>query len=81
MDETEARLRRCFLAVFPTLSSAAVSDADATNTKEWDSVASVTLFATIEEEFGTQIDLQEAVGLLSFAELLRYLRRPTTPER
>jgi acyl carrier protein len=77
MDETEARLRRCFSAVFPSLSSAAIVTADATNTEEWDSVASVTLFATIEEEFGIQIDLDEATGLLSFGELLNYVRTRT----
>jgi len=79
MDETEARLRRCFSAVFPSLSATAMLGADATNTEEWDSVASVTLFATIEEEFGIQIDLQATDGLLSFAGLLDHLRARTAP--
>jgi acyl carrier protein len=77
MDETEARLRRCFSAVFPSLSGTAILEADATNTEAWDSVASVTLFATIEEEFGIQIDLADAVALLSFVGLLDYLRTRT----
>lgn len=77
MDDTQARLARCFSAVFPALSSSAILKADATNTEAWDSVASVTLFATIEEEFGIEIDLQEAPALLSFEGLLEYLRPRT----
>ena len=79
MDETEARLARCFLAVFPSLSMATVLTADTTNTKGWDSVASVTLFATVEEEFDIQIDLQDSTALFSFIGLLEYLRARTTP--
>lgn len=80
MDETQNRLARCFLAVFPSLSKASALTADATNTKGWDSVASVTLFATIEEEFDTEIDLQDTASLLSFSGLLEYLRSKATPE-
>jgi acyl carrier protein len=74
MDNTQDRLLKCFMAVFPSLSRADISKADAANTEGWDSVASVTLFATIEEEFNTQIDLQDAASLLSFSALLDYLR-------
>lgn len=77
MDEMQARLTRCFAGVFPTLSSSAIPTADATNTEAWDSVASVTLFATIEEEFGIEMDLQDSTALLSFAGLLDYLRNKT----
>lgn len=80
MDEAEARLRRCFSAVFPSLSSAAIASADATKLEEWDSVAGVTLFAAIEEEFGYQIDLNDATGLLSFEDILNYIRRRTASE-
>ena len=77
MDEIEARLTRCFAGVFPALSSPAISTANAANTEAWDSVASVTLFATIEEEFGIEMDLQDSTALLSFAGLLDYLRNRT----
>jgi acyl carrier protein len=74
MDDTQARLTRCFSAVFPALSSGAIQAATAANTEGWDSVASVTLFATVEEEFGVEIDLAQSSALLSFAGLLEYLR-------
>jgi acyl carrier protein len=38
-------------------------------------VASVTLFATIEEVFGLEIDIQDMKHLLSFQSLLQYLER------
>jgi acyl carrier protein len=79
VDEMQARLVRCFLAVFPSLSEDTVLTADATNTKGWDSVASVTLFATLEEEFDIQIDLEDATALFSFIGLLDYLRARTAP--
>jgi acyl carrier protein len=78
MDSTQARLARCFSAVFPALPNSAILAANATNTEAWDSVASVTLFATIEEEFGIEIDLQDAPALLSFDGLLEYLRARTS---
>jgi acyl carrier protein len=78
MDETQARLTRCFSAVFPSLTGASVPTAAAANTEGWDSVASVTLFATVEEEFGIELDLNDPPALLSFAGLLDYLRnRPS----
>ncbi|MGC2331985.1 MAG: hypothetical protein WA581_11065 [Candidatus Acidiferrales bacterium] len=74
MDETQARLVRCFAAAFPLLSSEAILQADARKIEAWDSIASVTLFATIEEEFGIEMDLQASAELLSFPEILDYLR-------
>jgi acyl carrier protein len=74
MDETEARLARCFAAAFPLLSPDAIVHADAEKIEAWDSVASVTLFATIEEEFGIEMDVQASAELLSFPKILEYLR-------
>lgn len=74
MDETQTRLEKCFLAVFPSLTRSTVYAADVKNTAGWDSVASVTLLAAVEEEFDIQIDLQDSTALFSFAGLLNYLR-------
>jgi acyl carrier protein len=41
----------------------------------WDSVAGVTLFAIIEEEFALEIDVQDMKDLLSFDSILQYLLR------
>ena len=81
MDDTRSRLSKCFSAVFPTVTEASVLEADATNVEGWDSVASVTLFALIEEEFGVELNVEALLSLTSFKEVLKYLeerRQETT---
>jgi acyl carrier protein len=75
MAETRERLRRCFSAVFPVLSGDQLDSTSPSNLAAWDSVASVTLFAVVEEEFAIEIDVQEMPDLLSFANLLKYLEK------
>lgn len=75
MDELHVRLSRCFSAIFPSLSSERISKAQSSNVEGWDSVASVTLFAMIEEEFGIEIEVQDMEELLSFERLFGYLRQ------
>jgi acyl carrier protein len=74
MDDTQVRLMKCFSAAFPSLSNEDVLQASTTNLKEWDSVASVTLFAMIEEEYGIEMDLQDMAEMVSFERILAYLR-------
>jgi len=73
MDELRVRLERCFSAVFPALSLAEIVKAESSTVAGWDSVASVTLFATVEEEFGIEVAIQDMKDLLSFEKLLAYL--------
>lgn len=75
MADLKPKLIRCFLGVFPNLSETDVLQARSSNVAGWDSVASVTLFATVEEEFGLEIDVQDMKDLLSFENLLRYLEK------
>jgi acyl carrier protein len=75
MAETKERLQRCFSAVFPALPSAEIVNASPATIAAWDSVAGVTLFAVVEEEFALEIDVQEMKDLLSFPSLLQYLER------
>jgi acyl carrier protein len=77
MDEVQVRLVGCFAAVFPALTQEQILRADYHNVSRWDSVASVTLFATIEEEFGVEVDLQDLAGLVSFETILDYLASRT----
>lgn len=74
MDDPQARLVRCFKATFPNLSKEEVLRASTTTVKEWDSVASVTLFAMIEEEFDIEMDLQDLANMVSFERILNYLQ-------
>ncbi|HME12028.1 MAG TPA: acyl carrier protein [Candidatus Acidoferrum sp.] len=77
MVDTQVRLERCFAAALPTLSAAQIANASPASVAAWDSVASVTLFALVEEEFGVEIEVQDMQELLSFENLLGYLRRKT----
>jgi acyl carrier protein len=71
MDPTTLRLRACFSKVFPDLSDAETLKASAGGTLEWDSLATVTLFSLIEEEFGLSLDLDEFDETMSFQGLLK----------
>jgi len=75
MSDTKQRLIHCMKAVFPAIPEQALEQAQNANLAGWDSVASVTLFATIEEVFGLEIDVQDMKHLLSFQSLLQYLER------
>ena len=73
MDEPRARLARCFAAVFPELDPAAIDAATPATVPGWDSLASVTLLALVEEEFGVRADPADLERLTSFAGLLDYV--------
>jgi acyl carrier protein len=74
MDDTQKRLIKCFSVVFPGLQEKAIMHADTSNTEGWDSVASVTLFALIEEEFGIELDVQALGQLTSFEQIREHLQ-------
>jgi acyl carrier protein len=74
LNNDHERLIGCFLAVFPQLNKADVSKASNTSVAGWDSVALVTLLATIEEEFGIQVDPEQMEQLNSFDAIFRHLQ-------
>ena len=74
MGEVHPRLIRCFAAAFPSLKEEQIIHASAETLAAWDSVAGVTLFATIEEEFEIEMNLEDLADLLSFQNILVYLQ-------
>ena len=78
MSDVQVRLTACFAAVFPALSEGEILRADHYNVSQWDSIASVTLFATVEEEFGLELELNDLPGLVSFKTILTYLTSRVT---
>jgi acyl carrier protein len=74
MDDMRSRLMRCLSTVFPGLPNGTLANANTSNTAEWDSLASVTLFALVEEEFGTELDVNALGELSSFDSILDYLQ-------
>lgn len=74
MDEMEKRLAACFSAVLPDLTAEEVAQATATSVGSWDSVATITLIAVVEEEFGISIEVEDPARFDSFQGFLNYLR-------
>jgi acyl carrier protein len=67
MDEVADRLRDCFREVFPDLADEQIETAERAEMAEWDSLATLTLLAVIEEEFELQLDEEEIARLTSFS--------------
>lgn len=77
MNDLQARLSKCFAAVFPEFSEEQIRAATQKTVAGWDSVASVTLIALIEEEFGLEVEPEDLEHLLSFDSALDYLVKGT----
>jgi acyl carrier protein len=71
--DIEARLAKCFAAAFADLAPEEIARAEASSLPEWDSLASMTLVALIEEEFAVRITPEDIPRLTSFAGVLDYL--------
>lgn len=70
MPDTQIRLIRCFRAVFPELTENEVVHANMGSTANWDSMATVTLIAVVEEEFGMRFEVDELENMNSFQRFL-----------
>jgi acyl carrier protein len=75
MSDVQARLTRCFAAVFPHLSAETIQLATPNTVEAWDSLASITLISVIEEEFEIEIDPEDIEHLVSFERVLEYVSR------
>ena len=73
MNNIQARLNRCFSAVFPNLLQQQVTTASIETVTGWDSVATATLVTTIEEEFGIEFDFEALGNLTSYQSIFDYL--------
>lgn len=75
MSDIDARLEKCFTALFEDLSPAEARAASAHSLAQWDSMATVTLMALVNDEFGVDLDLDEMEPLASFAALRERLEQ------
>ncbi len=73
MFEQDDRLARCFASVFTGLSQAELRSVNEDSMGLWDSLATVTLAAVVQEEFGVEIDPEALPRLNSFAAFRDYL--------
>jgi len=75
MAELADRLANCFATVFPELAPQEIPSAAMGSLASWDSVAGITLFSVIEEEFSVSISPDDVADLVSFELILDYLRK------
>ncbi len=73
MNNIQARLIRCFSAVFPNLPEQQITTASLETVAGWDSVAAATLVTIIEEEFGIEFDVEMLGNLTSYQSIFDYL--------
>jgi acyl carrier protein len=74
MAELESRLVNCFTTAFPELVPQEIPSVSMASLASWDSLAGITLFSLVEEEFGITISPDETAGLISFELILDYLK-------
>jgi acyl carrier protein len=75
MDESEALVAGCFSAVLPHLNPAEIIHANPNNVRGWDSIATVTLMAAIEQELGIEIEPADVEEFVSFESIVSFVRR------
>lgn len=73
MPEPSDTLVRCFVSVFPSLTAEEARVASMTSIEGWDSLATVTLTALVEQEFGIRVDLSDLSALNSFIAFRAYI--------
>ena len=74
-DDVRERTARCFEAVFPTVPRERLPQLSPETDPVWDSLATATLVAVIEEEFGVEMPVDEIPQLTSFDRVVDVVRR------
>ena len=67
------RLREAFRTALDLPADAAVDDLKYQDNEKWDSLAHMSLIATLEDEFEIMIDTDDVINMSSFAEAVRIL--------
>ncbi len=73
-SELKERLVDCFSALFPDLAREEIPRATMDSIEEWDSLASVSLIALIQEEFGVEIVPEDYERFVSFGLILELVK-------
>ncbi|HEX4020399.1 MAG TPA: acyl carrier protein [Acidobacteriaceae bacterium] len=74
MTEIESKLLECMKAVFPTIPEESLPDASVANLEQWDSLATVTIVALIEESFEIEVEPADLVKLTSIRNIVAFLK-------
>lgn len=69
--DTKARLKKCFLTVFPQLDENTVLSASEDTVEEWNSIKLISLVLAIEEEFSKTIPDSRIAEITSFSNTMK----------
>ena len=75
MSTVTERVDRCFPNVLPNIRKEELAAAASDSTPGWDSVAHVTLLASIAEEFGVDFEVDDFEELVSHRRIVDYLEK------
>jgi len=67
------RLRDAFRTALDLPADAAVDDLHYQDNEKWDSLAHMSLIATLEDEFSVMIDTDDVINMSSFGEAVKIL--------
>ena len=73
MNDINQRVTACFANIFPDLRPEEIPLASAATLATWDSVAQVTLLASIAEEFGIELEMSDFDELVSYPLIVEFL--------
>lgn len=68
------RLNRIFLETFPQIDPTQVSNASRDTVEGWDSIGSLALISSIEEDFGVKIGYDRIADLRSYDDVYQLLK-------
>jgi acyl carrier protein len=71
----ENKLTECMKTVFPTVPEQELVNASMESLAQWDSLATVTIAALIEEDFGIEIDPEDLSKLTSYQSIASFLNQ------
>jgi len=77
MVDVRTRLVQCFGAAFPDLDEREIPNISVSSVASWDSVATVTLVALVEEEFGVHVRPDDLEQFCAFGLVLDYVEDRT----
>ena len=81
MHDFDAKLVRCFQAIFPDLPTDEIQQASAETVPGWDSVATINLLNVIAEMFQIEFDWDKLEGMNSFAAIRESISGKIAPDR
>ncbi len=73
MTSAETKLLDCVKTVFPNVPEDNIPELTMENAAQWDSLATVTLAALIEENFGIEIEAEDLAQFTSFRNISSFL--------